>query len=171
MVKVAFDFTEEFFLELNARYQAAGSRRYWGIMLRSIGAITCLYFSVRTFQSREFGFLAFFVFATVFFAFFGHFTNVIARNNHRRSPYNGERVEFDFSDEGIDMKSPTTDVQCRWGAFTKVTEFSDGLLMYRGSLFHWIPIRAITTPDGAATLRDLAKSHVSDYSVNSALKT
>lgn len=171
MVKVEFDFTEEFFLELNARYQAAGARRYWGILLRVIGAVTCLYFSVRTFQSQEFGFLAFFVFSTLFFVLFGHFTNAIARRNHHRSPYNGERVEIEFSDEGIDMKSPTTDVQCRWTAFTKVTEFSDGLLMFRGPLFHWIPTRTITTPDGAAALRELAKSHVPDYSVNSALKT
>lgn len=165
MVKVEFDFTEELFLELCTRYRQSGKRRVAAIVFRLLGGSTCLYFAIKTWRSGEWWFLAFFTIALIFFLFFTHIMNSIARHNHRRSPYNGEHVEMELTETGLDIKSPTTDVQCRWSAITNAIEFADGLMLFRGPLFHWIPTRVITSEGGIEELRELVKANVSDYSI------
>jgi hypothetical protein len=60
-------------------------------------------------------------------------------------------------------------VQCRWSAFTKAAEFNDGLLLFRGPLFHWIPVVAIT--GDAGELRDLVRSKIEPYQLIAPLRT
>ena len=165
MVKVEFDFTEELFLELCTRYRQSGKRRVAATFFRLLGGSTCLYFAVQTWRSSEWWFLAFFMGALIFFLCFTQIMSSIARHNHRRSPYSGEHVEMEFTENGLDIKSPTTDVQCRWSGITSAIEFADGLMLFRGPLFHWVPARVITSEGGIRELRELVKANVSDYSV------
>lgn len=165
MVIVDFKFSDDLFLQCCARYRQGGRRRWVAWLLRLIGGGTCFYFGVHCWQKRQWGYLVFFAFAVLFFVFFGLFMNAIARSQHRCSSYRDEEVHMEFSDEGMEVKSPTTDVRCRWSAFTSAVEFEDGLLLFRGPLFHWINRSIVTSEGGIAELRELVQQHVPDYSV------
>ncbi|MGB0578695.1 MAG: YcxB family protein [Limisphaerales bacterium] len=171
MVTVEFNFTEEHFRELCARYRESGRKRWFILLFRLLVGAFCLYHG---YQSRQFGnapYVAFFAVATLFFLFFPQIMNLFAVSQHRRSPYRDERVLMDFNEEGMKIKSPTTDMQCRWSAFTSAVEFADGLLLFRGPLFHWIPPRIVTSDGGIAKLQELVRDHVDDYVVRAPLNT
>lgn len=171
MVNVDFKFTEEHFATCCARYRQSGRKRWFTLTLRIFASAACIYQGYQCFQHGQMAFVIFFGSATLFFLFFPQLMNFIAKAQHRRSPYRNEDVHMEFTEEGVEIKSPTTDVQCRWSAFTAVTEFSDGLLLFRGPLFHWVSGEIVTSDGGIRELQRLTRENVSDYSVRSALKT
>lgn len=110
MVKVEFKFTEELFVECCVRHRRCGRAKWIGVILRSLGSVTCAYLAWWCYRDAQIGYLVFFVFAFLFFNFFGHFNDAFARFNHRRSPYRDEDVSLDFSEAGVAIKSPTCNV-------------------------------------------------------------
>jgi hypothetical protein len=68
-----------------------------------------------------------------------------------------------LSDDGMYSSSKRSEGRLDWSGFSRARRLTDGLLLFQGHLFHWLPDSARTHPALPSEVGDLVRRHVSDY--------
>ncbi len=78
----------------------------------------------------------------------------------RKSPFKGEEIEVSITDESFDLRSSLAITSLKWGIFTKVVRFEDGVLLFQSPhVFFWMPYSGLRTGT-SQQLEELVRKHV-----------
>ncbi len=155
MLVLSIRFTDDFFIEMLERYRRQHRGRGILLAVKIVAVALLLPVAVLVFTLGHTA-------VAVLFALFApsmFFAHKISywrtRRNFLKSPFRNEAVTMELSEEGLHVKSETGDSRLIWAAFTQVTHFSDGFLLFSGpGLIRWLPTYAL---DGESEIRELEK--------------
>lgn len=78
----------------------------------------------------------------------------------RKSPFKGDEIDVSFTDNSFDLRSSLAITSLKWGIFTKVVRFEDGLLLFQSPhVFFWIPYSGLRT-GSSQQLEELVRKHI-----------
>ena len=97
-------------------------------------------------------------------AFLKFFLPFIQRRQFTRHPETNMEMVYSITDVAIRFESEVSTIETRWRAFKKIVSAPEGFVfMPTSQSFHFLPIRAFSSPADIENLKTLARQHAADF--------
>jgi hypothetical protein len=150
VIRAAFVYDAEYFLEAIARYHAMHRLRGLRKAILVLVGIAMMAFGILLLLGGSRGPVllgCFCVASGVFVVVSNALQRWILKRRFRGNPDEGDTFVVVMDDEGYRVTSRLHDAKMAWAAFTAVKEFPDGVLLMQGKqLCRWVPFRALSDP-------------------------
>jgi len=166
MPTASIKFTSDFLIAALQRYRRQHRGKYVGLAIKLVALALLAPLAIWMFWHGHVVIALFFAALSIFMFLAHHVDYWFARRSFRKSPYRDEDVTIEFSDAGFHARSPKQDTKLQWSAFTRVSHFRDGFLLFQGPKFcNWIPLSSLSSPSEAAELETLLRSKIQDHRI------
>jgi hypothetical protein len=88
----------------------------------------------------------------------------LIRRQFRQSPFYNSMLQISVQPSGFVSIDPLSRVELSWSAFTRVTRFTDGFLVYSGTQFWWWPDAALSA-GSVAEVSDILRAEIAQFCV------
>lgn len=164
VIRAAFVYDAEYFLEAIARYHAMLPLRGLRKAVLAMAGIAMIAFGLLLLLGGTRGPVllgCFCVASGVFVAVSHALQRWIVKRRFRGNPDEGDTFVVVMDDEGYRVTSRLHDAKMAWAAFTAVKEFPDGVLLMQGKqLCRWVPYRSLSDPGDRAILSSYLASRI-----------
>ena len=166
MPKARIKFTADFLIEAFRRYRRQHRGRRAGLAVKVLGLLIFVPCAVALLCQGHLFLGIFLAFFSVFM-FFAHRVDYWrARRAFRKSPFRDEEVAVELSEAGYHTLSPKHEMTLQWSAFTRVSHFRDGFLLFEGpAVFRWLPLSSLEDPSQAAELEALLRAKIPEHRI------
>lgn len=164
VIRAAFVYDAEYFLEAIARYHAIHRLRGLRTAVLVLVGVAMLAFGLLLLIGGARGpvLLGCFCVASGAFVIVSNaLQRWILKRRFRGNPDEGDTFVVVMDDEGYRVTSRLHDAKMAWAAFTAVKEFPDGVLLMQGKqLCRWVPYRALSDPGHRGLLYSFLASRI-----------
>lgn len=167
-----FRFDADFLAEAMIRYRRQHGGRRLLLAFKIFSALVLAALAVFLTANKSYGGALLFT-LLIFFLGLSHRIDLwLSRCRFKSSPFAGEELQVEISEEGFRATGPKQDAKLTWALFTKVVHFGDGFLLFHGNhSFNWIPARLLKDPGQIEQLELLLRAKVSKHKIISPVKT
>jgi len=160
MIAVSYTFDANYLIESHNRFKRQRNRRMRVIIPGALAGLCLTITSIFLIHSREIVmgiipilFVSIAVIAMVY-------ERWSLKRQIRKLPFKGDEIEVRVSDESFDLSSSLAKTSLKWGVFTKVVHFEDGILLFESPrAYFWMPYSGLRAGN-IQQLEELLRKHI-----------